>query len=222
MRGEILEITGEGAGLVSGDDGQRYRFAARDVTGFLPHRGDRIDFVGVDGVATEIVLLSSGPVPLREAFGYRTSKDTGPTTPWGYFVRCMRKYVDGHGRATRSEYWWFILFRTLLVGPAYLVGMGLGMSNDGGTFTSAPAFIGFFLAAAGGIIFLGTILPMLVVTFRRLHDVGQSGWLILLNLIPYVGGLVILVFTLLPSQEQSNEYGPNPLQPTRDQADVFA
>lgn len=222
MRGEILEITGEGAGLVSGDDGQRYRFATRDVTGFLPHRGDRIDFVGVDGVATEIVLLSSGPVPLREAFGYRTSKDTGPTTPWGYFVRCMRKYVDGHGRATRSEYWWFILFRTAIVGVPYLLGAITGGLNEHSGGPTPIEIVGLVLLSVGGLAFIGTILPMFVVTIRRLHDVGFSGWFMLLNGIPYIGGLIILVMTLLPSQQHSNEHGPNPHQPTRDQAEVFA
>ena len=56
---------------------------------------------------------------------------------------------------------------------------------------------------------LATLLPLSAVTVRRLHDCNRSGWLSLLALVPG-GGLVILVFALLPSTPEENRYGPVP------------
>jgi len=50
------------------------------------------------------------------------------------------------------------------------------------------------------------------VTIRRLHDSGLSGWLMLINLIPFVGGFIVLVLLLRDSTPGSNEYGPSPKQ----------
>ena len=65
----------------------------------------------------------------------------------------------------------------------------------------------------GTIAFLGLIIPNLAVTVRRLHDLGYSGWFILLVFIPCVGsiiGLVILVFMMVEGQSQTNDYGTVP------------
>jgi uncharacterized membrane protein YhaH (DUF805 family) len=43
---------------------------------------------------------------------------------------------------------------------------------------------------------------------RRLHDINYSGWYLLIGLIPYVGGLALFVFYLLPSEINNNEYRP--------------
>lgn len=217
MRGEILDISGDGTGLVSGDDGQRYGFAARDVAGFVPYRGDRIDFVPAEGMATDIVLLSSGPTPTSKTF--RTNADDGQSTPWGYFMRCMRKYIDGHGRARRSEYWWFMLFRAALVGAAVIVGALLTALGGG----EGPLLLsGQLLAGLGALAFIGTIIPNFCAMIRRFHDVGLSGWLVLLNAIPYVGPLITLVITVLPTQEHPNAHGPVPLRgPDTSKADIF-
>ena len=50
----------------------------------------------------------------------------------------------------------------------------------------------------------------IAVTVRRLHDTDRSGWWVLINFIPIVGGLVLLVFTVLDSQPGANRFGPNP------------
>ena len=57
---------------------------------------------------------------------------------------------------------------------------------------------------------LAIIVPSLAVTVRRLHDVGRSGWWILISLIPLIGGIVIFVFMVLDSHEGENRFGPNP------------
>jgi phage shock protein PspC (stress-responsive transcriptional regulator) len=59
MKGTILDFSiPESAGVVSGDDGNRYRFAGADwkATGAMPRAGARVDFVAADGVASEVYL----------------------------------------------------------------------------------------------------------------------------------------------------------------------
>lgn len=84
---------------------------------------------------------------------------------------CFSKYADFTGRASRSEYWWFILFIML-----------------GG---SAAAMIDPLI---GGLFTLGTLLPALAAATRRLHDTHRSGWWQLIGLVPFVGIIVMVIF----------------------------
>lgn len=61
-----------------------------------------------------------------------------------------------------------------------------------------------------GLYSLAVFLPSLGVTVRRLHDIGKSGWWVLLGFIPLVGVLVLLFFLVKDSEAGSNAYGPNP------------
>lgn len=220
MRGEVLEVSGDGDALVSGDDGVRYTFATRDVRGFIVQRGDRVDFIPVDGIATEVVLLSSGPQTSASGAGHSARPDAGETSPWGYFVRCMRKYVDGYGRARRREYWYFVLFRALIVGiPVILGGIISGVWSEAGGDPS-PVGLGFMIL--GGLAYLGTILPNLCAMIRRFHDVGLTGWLVLLNAIPYLGPLVTFIICVLPSEARPNTHGPVPGSGGRATAEIFS
>ena len=54
------------------------------------------------------------------------------------------------------------------------------------------------------------VVPSLAVTVRRLHDVGQSGWFLLLALVPYIGNLIIFVFSVIEGNKGTNKYGPDP------------
>jgi uncharacterized membrane protein YhaH (DUF805 family) len=100
---------------------------------------------------------------------------------------CFSKYVDFNGRASRSEYWWFVL--------AYVI---------------VAIVAGFIHQVVYGLVVLAFLLPMLAAGARRLHDIGKSGWWLLLGLIPLVN-LVLLYFAVQPSQPESNEYGAPPL-----------
>lgn len=60
---------------------------------------------------------------------------------------------------------------------------------------------------------LASFIPALCLIIRRLHDVGMSGWFLLINIIPVIGGIILLIFTLLPSQKHENKYGVGPAQP---------
>ncbi|GHS97839.1 hypothetical protein FACS1894139_10390 [Planctomycetales bacterium] len=86
----------------------------------------------------------------------QVSADAPISSPWGYYVKCIKHYADFSGRARRSEYWYFVLFNFL--------------------FSLVP-FLGWLYS-------LFALIPSLAVAWRRLHDVGHSGWVTLIPLIP--------------------------------------
>ena len=95
---------------------------------------------------------------------------------------CLSQYATFSGRASRSEFWFF-LFQIL----ALIVS---GMLGD----------------VAYSILALLLLLPALAVGTRRLHDVGRSGWWQLLT-ITGIGYLVLLYWFVQPSQAEANGYG---------------
>jgi uncharacterized membrane protein YhaH (DUF805 family) len=131
----------------------------------------------------------------------------------GAIVRGFKKYATFAGRASRSEYWWWTLFSTLVVlvlGLPALV-IGLQTSPDGGNTPGLPALPLLLLL---GLFYLAIVVPSIAVTVRRLHDAGYSGWLFLLTFIPSVGGLILLVFALLPPSPAGGKYDPAPAYST--------
>lgn len=64
------------------------------------------------------------------------------------------------------------------------------------------------------------LLPSLAVGVRRLHDIGRTGWWLLIAFVPIIGTLVLLVFAVQDSEPGTNAYGPNPKAP--HQADAPA
>ncbi len=58
------------------------------------------------------------------------------------------------------------------------------------------------------LVALALILPSIAVGIRRLHDQDKSGWFILMGFIPFVGGIILIVFFCLPSTPGDNRYGP--------------
>lgn len=116
-----------------------------------------------------------------------------------WYLKVLKQYVDFKGRARRKEYWMFMLFNVIFAIVAMI------LDNVFGT-TYNITFYGFFYT----IYCLAVFLPGLGVSVRRLHDTGKSGWFMLLALIPFIGPLIILVFTVLDSDPLDNKYGPNP------------
>jgi uncharacterized membrane protein YhaH (DUF805 family) len=57
---------------------------------------------------------------------------------------------------------------------------------------------------------LATIIPSLAVQVRRLHDIGWSGWLVLLNFVPFANIVILLILLFKEGQPGANQYGPNP------------
>ena len=119
-----------------------------------------------------------------------------------WFIAALKKYAVFRGRAQRKEYWFFILFYLIFMVVAFIVDAVLGTEYYVDEFESIGLFATFYS--------LAMIVPSLAVTVRRLHDVGRSGWWILISLIPLIGGIVIFVFMVLDSHEGENRFGPNP------------
>ena len=117
-----------------------------------------------------------------------------------WYIKCINKYADFDGRATRSEYWYYTLFNYIFLLAACIVG-GI-LSNVAGIF-----------AALGFLYALATLVPSIAVTTRRLHDTGRTGWLQLITLIPFVGligAIVLIIFLAQDSSVERNQFGPNP------------
>ena len=118
-----------------------------------------------------------------------------------WFTMALRRYAVFSGRSQRAEFWFFMLFSTLIqvalmvlddaMGWVYLVD---GIEN-GVTST---------------IALLALLLPTLSVGARRLHDIGKSGWWQLLILLPVVGFIILLFFWVRDGQAGQNLYGNNP------------
>ncbi|MGB7014569.1 MAG: DUF805 domain-containing protein [Candidatus Cybelea sp.] len=117
-----------------------------------------------------------------------------------YFLEALGKYAIFSGRSRRSEYWFFVLFTCLIATALALAGLYVAKVT-GGPPTLAEYLVDFFS--------LLVFIPSLAVSVRRLHDVGMSGWWILLNLVPF-GSLVVMGFSVQDSQAGDNKYGPNP------------
>lgn len=135
----------------------------------------------------------------------------------------LRKYADFHGRATRSEYWMFFLFRVLLFFGFCIPIAGLFMlDNPAGDANAEPGVASMVASAImilGFLTYLALLIPELAVTVRRFHDQDLSGWLVLLNL---VASFIVLIFMLLPGTRGTNRHGPDPRAPAEHTASVFA
>ena len=88
------------------------------------------------------------------------------------------------GRSSRSEYWWGYLFNFLL---------GLALN---------------FVPLIGGLLSVAMIIPGVALAIRRMHDIGKSGWYMLMALIPLAGPIIALVYLCTASETEANQWGP--------------
>ena len=101
------------------------------------------------------------------------------------------KYVTFSGRSSRSAYWYWVLFAFIVAVVATIIDVAIGSR------------------IVSLITTLALLLPGLAVGIRRLHDIGRSGWWILIALVPFIGAIVLLVFALQPS-DGPNRFGERP------------
>lgn len=114
----------------------------------------------------------------------------------------LSKYATFSGRASREEYWWYVLamlivmvIARLIDGLLYAPMVGTGAFDD-----AAGQPLSFLLS-------LALLLPGLAVSARRLHDLGRTGWWLLIGLVPVIGALVLLYFYVQKGDPGSNRYG---------------
>ncbi|MEO8261988.1 MAG: DUF805 domain-containing protein [Pseudolysinimonas sp.] len=119
--------------------------------------------------------------------------------------RFWKKYATFSGRASRSEYWFAVIFVVLVLVviwvPGFIIGLATGTpgvdSYGRAATTPGPAFIPF--AIVGGLFYLAVLVPGIAIQVRRLHDANLSGGFWFLHLIPSIGGIIVLVLTVLES-----------------------
>lgn len=149
-----------------------------------------------------------------------------------WFLKCFRQYADFKGRARRSEYWWFTVYCTIIylipIIGFLLQAILVSGDDDVNMFILQSPFL-WILIAFG----IALLIPTLAVTVRRLHDIGRSGWWILLSIgadviatiadgiedeilyiifgiLSFAADILFLVWMFTNSQSGDNEWGPNP------------
>lgn len=153
-----------------------------------------------------------------------------PHRPLGglwYFEVLFRKYAVFSGRARRKEYWQFVLVNMII---GFLL---LWVDYEIGT-NQYPIISWLFLFGFHGVYSLAVTVPSIAVTVRRLHDVGKSGWWLLVSngalgftfssiywyedfgrflifgLVALISSIVLFIFLCFDSQKGENQYGLNP------------
>lgn len=158
-------------------------------------------------------------------------------SPIDWVKRPLQKYADFSGRASRPEYWWFVLAYIVAFMVIQIIESLLGIG------TMVAGLYGPLMT----ILALGLLVPSLAVAVRRLHDTNRSGWWLLLVFIPYaiagflmaramtavdpatglpeaaglgsagifgvialICAIVVLVFLVLPGTDGENRYGQRP------------
>jgi uncharacterized membrane protein YhaH (DUF805 family) len=118
-----------------------------------------------------------------------------------WYVKVLKKFAEFSGRAQRAEYWFFVLFNSIIA----LALMGGAMAAGG-----QESSMGGILMMVYNIYNLAVLVPSLAVSVRRLHDTNRSGWWLLIALIPCVGAIILIVFFVQDSDPGPNRFGPNP------------
>ncbi|MEJ0025750.1 MAG: DUF805 domain-containing protein [Rhizomicrobium sp.] len=114
--------------------------------------------------------------------------------PINWFMSVVTQhYFDFNGRARRAEFWWFMLVYIIIDVVLAVIQNILGV----GTVLT-------------GLLALALLLPSLGVGVRRLHDIGRSGWWILIGFVPIVGWILIIYWYAQPGTVGANEFGADP------------
>ena len=115
-----------------------------------------------------------------------------------WYIKVLKQFSDFETRARRKEYWMFTLFSVIISSILTLIDNNLGTAVNTGT------------GLLSGIYSLIILVPTLAVGVRRLHDVGKSGWMLLVALIPLIGVIWILILFCKDSHLEENKWGANP------------
>ncbi|MBC8256409.1 MAG: DUF805 domain-containing protein [Candidatus Marinimicrobia bacterium] len=110
-----------------------------------------------------------------------------------WYLKVVRdNYANFNGRASRQEYWMFFLFNMIfaIVILGIDIILGLGFLNM--------------------VYSIAVMIPGLAVGIRRLHDIGKSGWMVLIILIPLIGPIWLIILAATDSNPGENNYGPTP------------
>ena len=102
-----------------------------------------------------------------------------------WYLKVLKQYADFNGRARRKEYWMFVLFNLIF---SMVWGFIWGVAG---------------FPEMGKLYTLAIIIPSIAVGVRRMHDVGKSGWFILIPVYSFI-------LTVSKGDEVENKYGQDP------------
>jgi uncharacterized membrane protein YhaH (DUF805 family) len=119
-----------------------------------------------------------------------------------WYLTVLRRYADFSGRSRRKEYWMYTLFNLIFMIIAAVLDNVLGL-----TFHELLPYGYIYLAYA-----LIVLIPGLAVAVRRMHDIGKSGWMLFVAIIPLVGAIWLLVLLVTEGENRDNKWGANPKQ----------
>ena len=137
----------------------------------------------------------------------------------------LKRYADFNGRSRRKEYWMYTLLSVIIYAICFAIMLGgmpwsQMMAAESGQQVNEPPGVMFWFGLALLVVWaLGSFIPGLAVSVRRFHDQDKSGWMYLLSFIPYVGGIILLVFMCLEGTRGRNQYGDDPKGEST--ADIF-
>jgi uncharacterized membrane protein YhaH (DUF805 family) len=144
---------------------------------------------------SQVFVDPQNPMGMGQMNGYNPYLNQRIINPIQAFVNTISNW-SGRGRAQRSEFWFGMLSFYLLFGLS--IGASMVLFQTNGIDEDILISIG-----CGMFVFL---IPLISLMVRRIQDTGNSGWWILLVIIPYIGSLVLLIFAVLPSQAHPNQY----------------
>jgi uncharacterized membrane protein YhaH (DUF805 family) len=114
------------------------------------------------------------------------------------YMDAMRRYVDFSGRASRSQFWLFVLFYVIIIIIAVVIDILVFNSLEGG------------IGVLQLLVVLIHLIPSIAISVRRLHDTDRSGWWIFISLVPLIGSIWLIVLYCLDGTQGNNRFGPRP------------
>lgn len=146
-------------------------------------------FVPANAVNFGSTALVREGAPSSTTFAYTSAAASSEQMTFSKSIStCMGKFVDFHGRASRSEYWWFYLFTIILSWGSLIVDQ---------------------TGIISGVVNLALLLPAISAAARRLHDTDRSAWWMLISF-TVVGLVPLIIWLASRGTERPNEYG-NPV-----------
>ena len=129
------------------------------------------------------------------------SEQTDQYVPSGFgcYTYALKNYAKFTGRARRREYWMFIILFNFVIGFSFGITDGLL-----GTYNAEAQVVYYWVHYHG----LFVLAPSIALSVRRLHDIGRTGWWLLIGFIPFIGAIVLLIFFVLDKVEKKAQIRP--------------
>ena len=208
MKGQILDFSIQAGGLISSEDGKRYPFKNEEwKEQGKPTRGMKVDFdVDEDGQAVAVYKAlgasSTGGVTTVLQNASQTRNENGQLSLFALFLEALTKrYAQFSGRASKREFWGYMLFRMVAVVAIFFVAVIMFAINES---------LGSIFNLLCWLFGIALVIPDLSVGVRRLHDIGKSGWWFLIGFVPLIGPIWLIILWCQASVNEDNQWGGLP------------